>query len=273
MTIIYAILAVAGLYPVIVGLWSNRATSLAHAMVWGVAAWLAWGWALWGADADELGMEPVRYVAVCLTAAAGVAVLGARRPYALAWNFVVLGLLAVMLLPLIEHYIIGTDPVDPLRISFVTATVMVGLLNYLPTRAAPAVLLLALALIGELLGLFAPAAFSERGEVQLFHLLVLLAPWAAWICWRRDYSTRAEFDQLWLAFRDRYGLFWSQRVREQFNHAAAHADWPVRLAWRGLHRVGPPRAIAPADQVAMIETLRKALQRFMQGEAQLPKDA
>jgi hypothetical protein len=127
------------------------------------------------------------------------------------------------------------------------------------------VLLAALAVGGELLYLFVPtpplATFAGQSDVQLFHLLVLLSPWAAWICWRRPRTGSSEFDRLWLDFRDRYGLFWSQRVREQFNHAAQHAGWVVRLAWRGLHRTSQA-AIAPADQSAMLETLRKALQRF-----------
>lgn len=265
MTTVYAVLAGAGLYPLTAALRANRATSLGHAVVWALAAWFAWTWALLGADADQLGLEPARYVAVCLTGAAGVAVLGARRPYVFAWNFVVLGLLAVMLLPLVEHTVIGTSPVDPLRICFVSATVAVGMLNYLPTCAAPAVVLLALALSGELLYLFVPAPgvaiFAGQSEVQLFHLLVLLSPWAAWICWRRAPAAQSEFDRMWRDFRDRYGLFWSQRVREQFNHAAMHAGWPVRLAWRGLHRTSQ-MAIGPADQTAMVETLRKALLRF-----------
>lgn len=266
MTTVYAILLVAGLYPLIAAWRANRITSLKHASVWAVAAWLAWGWALLGADADQLGMEPARYVALGLTGAAGVAVLGARRPYAFAWNFVVLGLVAVMLLPLVEHAVIGTSPIDPLRIGFVTATLAVGLLNYLPTRVAPAVVLLALALTGELLGLFAPDLFGDRGEVQLFHLLVLFSPWAAWRCWRRPVAAPSEFSQVWLDFRDRFGLFWAQRVREQFNHAAAHAGWPVQLTWRGLRRTSPA-AITPADQMAMVETLRKALQRFIEPPA------
>jgi len=37
-----------------------------------------------------------------------------------------------------------------------------------------------------------------------------------WLCqWRRG-EEASEFDRLWLRFRDRWGLFWSQRVREQF---------------------------------------------------------
>ena len=262
MATIYAVLAGAALYPLVAACRANRATSLLYAVLWAMAAWLAWSWALLGADADELGMEPARYVAICLSGAAGVAVLGARRPYVFAWNFVVLGLVGVMVLPLVEHTVIGTSPVDPLRISFVSATLAIGLLNYLPTRAAPAVVLLLLAWIGELLGLFGAGVFGGRGEVQLFHLLVLLAPWAGWICWRRHRAVPSEFDAIWLDFRDRFGLFWAQRVREQFNHAAAHAGWPVRLAWRGLRRTSQA-AIGPADQTAMVETLRKALARFM----------
>jgi hypothetical protein len=223
-----------------------------------MAAWLAWGYALLLADADAPGLEPARFVALSLTGAAGVAVLGARRPHVAAWDFVVLGLVAVMLLPLIESMFIGTDPNDPLRIFFLSATIGVGLLNYLPTRAAPAVLLMALAAAGEVESLFTAGVDA----LQLFHLLVLLSPWAVWVCWRGGARGVSEFDRLWLDFRDRLGLFWAQRVREQFNRAAAHAGWPVHLAWRGLHRTGRGDVIPSAEQDAMIETLRAALQRF-----------
>jgi hypothetical protein len=268
MTTVYAVLLTAGLYPLAVAWRANRATSLGHAVGWAGAAWLAWGWALLGGDADRLGLDPARFVALALTGGAGIAVLGARRPHVFAWNFVVIGLLAVMLLPLIESLFIGTDPVDPLRVTFLSATLAVGLLNYLPTRAAPAVLLLALGEAGEVASLFAAGWFPDRGEVQLFHLIVLLVPWAVWGCWRGAAPGRAEFDRLWLDFRDRFGLLWSQRVREQFNRAAAHAGWPVWLSWGGLRRTEPGRAIPPADQDAMLRTLRAALQRFISQQAE-----
>jgi hypothetical protein len=200
-------------------------------------------------------------VALSLTGAAGIAVLGARRPYVFAWDFVVLGLVGVILLPLIESLFIGTDPVDPLRIFFLSATLAVGVVNYGPTCFAPTVALLTPALAGELLGQFAPQSLPGQSSA-LVHLLVLLAPWAAWGCWRGRRAGTSEFDRLWLDFRDRLGLFWSQRVREQFNHAAAHAGWPVYLGWRGLRRHGGADAILPADQAAMVDTLRKALKRF-----------
>jgi hypothetical protein len=261
MTIVYAVLAFVGMLPFWLAEQSNRSTSLRHTVYWGMAAWFTWAWALVEADARQTGLEPVRYVALCLTGAAGVAVLGARRPYVFAWNFVVLGLLAVMLLPLIESLAIGTDPVDPLRITFLSATLFVGLLNYLPTRSLPAVLLMGAALLGEMLAMFAPETLPDATLVQLFHLLLLLTPWAVWGCWRGQWS-RMEFDCLWLDFRDRLGLFWSQRIREQFNRAADNAGWPVHLSWRGLHRTNAREAIAPAEQQAMLDTLRKALQRF-----------
>jgi hypothetical protein len=261
MTSAYALLWMAGFVPLGVAWRANSGTSLLHATGWGIAAWLMWGWPLLLADATFQGLEPGRFVALCFTGAAGITVLGARRPQVFAWNFVVAGLLSVVLLPLAESLSIGTDPVDPLRITFVSATLAAGVLNYLPTRAAPAILLLSVALGGELVSLFAPGVLPEHG-LELFHVLVLLSPWVGWACFWRPQSSLSEFDRLWLDFRDRLGFFWAQRVREQFNRAASNAGWPVHLRWRGLHRTVRGKMIAPSEQQAMIDTLRAALQRF-----------
>jgi hypothetical protein len=260
MTTVCAVLWLAGLYPLGLAGRANRNTSLLHAVGWTLAAWLAWG-LLHGMSAAAV--EPARYVALALTGAAGVAALGARRPHVLAWDVVVGGLVAVMLLPLVEALVIGTDSGGPLRVFFLSATVAVGLLNYLPTRSAPAVLLLATAMAGELVSLFAPAVLADRGIGPFFDLLVLLAPWGLWACWRGQRRDRSDFDRAWLDFRDRFGLFWAQRVREQFNHAAANAGWPVFLSWRGLHGTAPGQRMSPAEQDAMLETFRKATQRFV----------
>jgi hypothetical protein len=270
MDLLYAVLILAGVYPLWLAGRANRATSLRHALYWAAAAWLAWGWALLGSDADPAGLDPARYVAVALTGCAGVAVLGARRPYVGAWNFVVLGLLAVMLLPLGESLVLGTSPVDPLRVFFLAATLAVGILNYLPTRLGPAALLLALGCGGELVGLVAPERLPATGQLPYFDLLVLLTPWAGWLVARGGRPAASEFDRRWLAFRDRLGLLWGQRAREQFNTAAANAGWPVTLYWQGLRRRGRAE-IVPADvQDEMIETLRAILKRFM-GEAARPE--
>src|SRR5262245_38974621 len=80
---------------------ANRRTTLRQAVLWAAAAWAAWGLVFLGpalmADFDPaLG----RHAALALTGCAGVAVLGARRPGVTAWNFVVCGLLVVLMLPL-----------------------------------------------------------------------------------------------------------------------------------------------------------------------------
>jgi hypothetical protein len=262
MTILYAVLWFAGLCRFLAALHSNRSTSLRYAAGWAATAWITWGWVLLDRDIEQTGLEPFRYLALCVTAAAGVAVLGARRPQLFAWNFVVLGLLVVMVLPLVVSLLIGTHRVDGMWVFFLSATLAVGLLNYLPTRAAPAVLLAALAVAAEMTSLFAPDSLPDPNLVSLFHLLILAVPWAVWACWRGERRGRSEFDRVWLDFRDRLGLFWAQRVREQFNRAAANAGWPVFLSWRGLHRTAPGIAIVPSEQDAMLETLHAALQRF-----------
>src|SRR6516225_4154854 len=76
MTIVYATLWLAGLYPFTAAWWAHRRTSLAHAIVWAIVAWVAWGWLFVIEEPPLSGMDPARYIALCLTGAAGIAVLG-----------------------------------------------------------------------------------------------------------------------------------------------------------------------------------------------------
>jgi hypothetical protein len=261
MRIVLVGLIVAGLMPLVMALRANRRTTLFHAIVWAVIAWLSWGLAFSSGELDRTGMEPVRYCALGLTGCAGVAVLGARRPHVVAWNFVVLGLFGVMGLPLVESQFLGTDPVDALRIFFLTVILAVGILNYLPTRLAPAAFLLLLCCGAEMIFLFAPE--SCFGEAEIVHILLTTAPWIAWLCLLKRGPSRSEFDQLWLDFRDRWGFVWGQRLREQFNNAAQHSGWPVKLYWQGLVPGERDAALTPEERKKMLETLRAALQRFI----------
>src|SRR5262249_11165236 len=117
--------------PLGVATWANRRTSLLHTIVWTWFAWMIWGLALWAAD------RRTDYVALCLTGSAGVAVFGARRPGVAAWNFVVAGLLVILLLPLAEGA--ATDAEFRLgwfRIAFLIALLGMIVTNYLPTWLA-----------------------------------------------------------------------------------------------------------------------------------------
>ena len=118
---------------------SNRATTLRQAIGWAGCAWLAWIAAAWVSAAwPVVDVRLPRYVALCLTGCAGAAVLGARRPVAGAWNFVVISLLVVLLWPVAEGW--GDPRLNVFNATFLSAALAVGVLNYLPTRMVAAVL-------------------------------------------------------------------------------------------------------------------------------------
>jgi hypothetical protein len=256
-----------GVYPLVRAGWTVRQTSLAHAWTWAALAWLAWGLVLALAPmVDAATLHAGRYLGLCLIGCAGVAVLGARRPGVAAWNFVVLGLLAVLLLAWAEEFLIGADvPIGGIRAVFLAGTLAVAILNYLPTRLGLAALLLAAGCALEmwtLLDLATVAASADR--LPWTGACFGLASWAGWAAWRGQGRPTAEIDRLWQEFRDSYGLVWGQRLREQFNRAAANAGWPVELSWHGLQATPRAGSITPELQSAALETLRALLKRFGQ---------
>jgi hypothetical protein len=200
-----------------------------------------------------------------LTGCAGVAVLGARRPGVNAWNAVVVALLAVDLLPLAEALLrSGAVQIDLVRLSCLAGTLAVGVLNYLPTRFAPAAVAL---LFGSTLELAALLVSSHTARE--YHLAfeagwvpLVCTPWLAYAAVGGRAGTTSEFDRLWLDFRNRFGFVWAQRLREQFNRSAANTGWPVVLRWQGLRVLPGNPSPAPALQTAMVATLRALLKRF-----------
>jgi hypothetical protein len=253
-------------YPVARAWLSNRSTTMVHALSWTVAAWLAWFGALL-LDGTN-GGSTAGYLALCLTGCAGIAVLGARRPIVGAWNFVLLALLGVLLLPLLENTLLSTPLLEPLRLIFAMATVLVGVLNYLPTRFGLAAMLVGTACLMVLVTL-AGRPENEEHRFFLTHLsywLLAGACWSALFARQPRWADVAVFDREWLMFRDRLGLMWGQRVRELFNRAAANAGWPVYLRWRGLRKTSREAVLPGADQVAIVETLRGILRRFQSTE-------
>jgi hypothetical protein len=261
MRIVVVVFFLAGLYPLWRAWWANRQTTLLQSLHWSLAAWIAWAvHHAWPRETGPGELDAPRYVALCLSGCACIAVLGARRPQVGVWNFVVLGLLAVMVLPLVERLLPGAGSLDTMRVLFLAATVGVGVLNYLPTCFAGAALLLALGCSGELMLLSDAAWDDSLGFVS--GACLALVPWAAWTGWARQRSAVAEFDALWLDFRNRYGLVWGQRLREQFNIAAVHAGWPVQLYWQGLVRLSTPMPLDSEVQNDIVSALKALLKRF-----------
>src|SRR5947209_8235340 len=131
-----------GAYPLGRAYAANRQTTLRQAVLWAAGAWAGWVLVFLGAALGEAATSAGRHLALALTGCAGVAVLGARRPGVAAWNFVVCGLAAVLLLPLAEGW--GRPRPEPAPLAFLAGTLAVGLVNYLPTRPGPAACLLGL---------------------------------------------------------------------------------------------------------------------------------
>jgi hypothetical protein len=256
MQVLAGILLLSAVYPLGVAWQKNRRTTLRHSLLWAWLAWLAWLLVVGsGAIRPDFDGPLGRYLALCLTGCAGVAVLGARKPSAAAWHFVVVGLLAVLQLPVAEGF--GTPRLNAVYLAFLGTTLALGLLNYLPTPLAPAVLALAIACGIEIAGL-ANATLPEW-LTPLGRCLLGLTPWLALASLSLRGKAETEFDRTWLSFRDRYGVVWGQRTREQFNRAAANAGWPLTLAWHGLMATGEGAAPEPT---LVLETLCALLKRF-----------
>src|SRR5579862_8189958 len=249
MQIAYSLLLASAAYPLWKAWQANRRTSLAHAVGWAVAAWAAWLAAfIFGGD-GALG----RYIALSLTGCVGVAVLGARRPHVGAWNFVVLSLLAVLLLPVAQGW--GKPALSAPYLAFLGATVAVGWLNYLPTRLLPAALLFGAGAgteMAELCGM----KFDD-GLLGVARFALALSPWVALACLARRRGYVHALDQEWLSFRDRFGVVWSQRAREQFNRAAANAGWPIALSWQGFDMASDRPGPSPEEVLATLRAVLK----------------
>jgi hypothetical protein len=262
----YLLVWLTGIYPLWHALRANRQTSLLHSVYWAMVSWAAWGLALANAGRWPSPVASTAYfVALSLTGCTGIAVLGARRPGVKAWNAVVLALLAIDLLPLAESFLTsGVVQIDIVRLTCLAGTLAVGVLNYLPTRLAPAAIAL---LLGSMLE---SAALLVSPRTSLGYRLVfdagwiplVLCPWLAYAAIHGRASAASEFDQLWLDFRNRFGLVWALRLRDQFNRSAANAGWPVELRWQGLRVLPGSPAPEPVGQTAMVATLRALLKRF-----------
>jgi hypothetical protein len=252
------ILHLSGAYPVLLCYRANRQTTLSHALGWASAAWLSWLLADLAAAFPLRATDPtLHYLALCLTGCAGVAVLGARRPGVAAWNFVLVGLLAVLLLQIAE----GIDRLreSPMRELFVAGTFAVGILNYLPTRLSLGAFSLAGGCALELFRLLWPDA-GGAATLLWGGFLVALSPWLALGGLRLTNRGADEFDRTWLDFRDRFGFVWGQRMREQFNQSASHAGWRAYLRWHGVRSNNGPLDVK--TQAAMLATLHALLKRF-----------
>jgi hypothetical protein len=183
---------------------------------------------------------------------------------------VVVGLLAVNLLPLAESLVTGTAlTLGVFRTFCLAATLGAGILNYLPTRMAPAAVLLLCGCGAELAALLLLPSGNNRDAslVAMGWLALAYTPWAAYWSIRRRKSARSEIDTLWLDFRDRFGFAWAVRLRDQFMRSAVHAGLPVVLRWQGFQFQSGNSPLDAGVRAEIETTLRALMKRFDVGGA------
>jgi hypothetical protein len=250
-------------------------TTLLPAWWWAVAAVLAWTATecavAWYGPKPGPWVAPLRLASVAFSFCPVLAVLGAKRPQHAAWSFVVLAFWGILALPAAETFFLQRGQrleMGAARSWFLWILILVGPVNYLPTRQWPAALLLAAAQVlalSEYLPLIQRTFFSGQFLVALS--ISCLAPAVARAPNARNVAN--PYDRLWFDFRDTFGLFWSLRLQDRVNSVAATSNWPLVLGWSGLanRTTGEPLAAIEAPiESTLRTTIKGLLRRFVSGD-------
>jgi hypothetical protein len=200
-------------------------------------------------------------IAICSTFCPLMSLLGAKRPQHKAWQWIVVSFWIVAALPAIQA--LALQPGEPLTVPivwrwFYAALLLMGAVNYLPTRYALTNLLFT---AGQtiLFWPFLPPAFTPITNGMIFGISLI----AAAIClagllsriqmttsrgWRGKESSFSDWTNVWLDFRDAYGVVWGVRVMERIESLLQSSGATASLQWNGFRL--PATDSAEADRVA-----------------------
>jgi hypothetical protein len=246
-------------------------TTLQSAWWWSLAALLAWSLVELSAvfrpsAAGSTTFAAFRAAAISLSLCPVIALLGAKRPQVGPWNFVVLSLWGILILPAAEGLLL--HPGQPillgtLRSWFAVVPVLLLVLNYGGTRFWLAVLLLAGGQLSALSAYGLPHFPVAPDVLSIAGLVMTLLALVAAHC-TTGKRRPADLDHLWFDFRDAFGAFWALRVIERMNAAARQHGWNTDLAWSGFHtqdaRPLPDSSDLAAEQLS---TFKGLLRRFV----------
>ena len=269
-----------------------RGTTLTAPLAWGIASAAAVGGVELALLLDRppgtgpLTASVLRYIAAAGTFCPLMAVLGAKRPQDRGWQWVVVSLWVILVLPGIHSLLIGggsrMELEGPWR-WFTWMLLTVTAVVYLPTQYWPAAIL-AIGGQGTLLSrallpgsVARPAACSAAGAAMLSAAVA-----AAWWMTRQREPAKPPFDacaidlptlnRRWRSFRNGWGALWGLRVMLRVNQTAELQDWPVRLRLSGFQRIDDDEAeIAAHEAVAIDAALDAVLRRFERQEGRRKK--
>ena len=230
-------------------------------VVLGVAA--EWGLATEG--------RPLRFLAASTTLLPIISLLGAKRPQHRAWQFVVLALWVVLTLPAARALVLthrNMLEIDVARGWLLWIVILVGTLNYAPTRFAASAMLLGLSqacFFAEQLPLVHLALGTAGSLLGMTLALFALALPALGIPPGRYVQRSA--DRLWLSFRDMFGVLWGLRLAERINASSTRYDWGTTITWSGLRPLATTAdAQTPQSTDALCEELKSLMLRFVSRE-------
>ncbi len=230
----------------VAGLWQSwprvAGTTLVAPWAWSGAALTAVAVVEVGLLAGQGNVSPssaghLRFLAAACTFCPVVALLGAKRPQDRAWQFIVLTLWVVIVMPVGEALLNRPGAalvLHPGRLGFLLTLVGVGMANRLATRAWPAGLLWGLGQILLLAEHVNALPVQASGARAACSGLALLAGALLWPMYRRPVMAAGDaLQRLWLDFRDAFGTVWSLRVLQRFNAAAQQQRHGLHLTWHG----------------------------------------
>lgn len=215
----------------------------------------------------------LRYSAAATLFCPLMAALGAKRPQHVAWQFIVLSMWCILVLPAAEAVLVRSSPtfeITGARSWFLLALIGVGAANTLPTRfwlssllaaAGQTVLLLPYLPLGL-------AGVGRWGTPLALGLCVAAIGLSAVGIPRRRMAL-VPLDRVWLDFRDSFGALWSLRVAERVNAAAALYHWDLALTWGGFRTPdgkSPPNELSAELAAAVRQNLDNLLRRFVSSE-------
>lgn len=263
------------------GLKQVLGTTFRAPCLWALASVACLAWASWVTSTAKLnpgiGLSSLRFAAAASTLCPLMAILGAKRPQNRGWQWVVLTLWIVAIWPTAQAVLVPTGVHVELFVVwklFLLGLVVVGLMNYLPTRNWFAAWLVAsgqLVLLDAYLWSWGSLSPSWVDTIGLGCFLA-----AAMVVGVRFLKKEkkgddkgppslALFDQQWLDFRDAFGTLWALRIMARVNQTAEVRDWPMRLEWPGFVSTESSVSKQPtAEQLSELElAMSTLLRRFV----------
>jgi len=246
-----------------------RWTTLVGPWMWSVLALVAWAGIELAVAASLIGSgssDSLRFAAIALSFCPIVGVLGAKRPQHVAWSFVVLSLWAIVALPAAENFFLHPGQrlsLGDARAWFLWILVLLGPINYVPTRFWLAALLFA---TGQVFALSPYLALVHRPLIEsptvVGLVFVVAALLAAWTSAGQKRVVVSSFDRAWLDFRDAFGLLWGLRVQERVNAVALQNRFGTELTWSGL-QAAQIKDVAAEHDPTVDATLKTALKGIL----------